>query len=49
MVEWHAAQLLPVGCGDGGGAPWQLPHADWVPSTRVHVGVGLLPPQAALP
>jgi hypothetical protein len=41
--------LLPVGCGAGGGAPWQLPHIDWVPSTCVQTGLGLLPPNAALP
>src|SRR5512140_1961247 len=49
MVGWQDAQLLPVGCGGGGGAPWQLPHADCEPSTRVHVGVGLVPPHAAWP
>src|ERR1700733_7350115 len=49
IVGWHAAQLLPAGCGGGGGTPWQLPHVDCEPSTRVHTGDGALPPPAAMP
>jgi hypothetical protein len=39
----------PVGCGAGGGAPWQLPHWLCVPSTSVQVGFGFAPPMSVLP
>src|SRR5215468_8596881 len=46
IVGWHVAQLLPGGCGCGGGTPWQLPHVDCEPSTRVQAGEDALPPHA---
>jgi hypothetical protein len=49
IVGWHDAHLVSVGCGAGGGTPWQLPHVACEPSTRVQVGVDWAPPTAALP
>ena len=49
IVGWQDAHLVSVGCGAGGGAPWQLPQVACEPSTRVQVGVGWAPPIAVLP
>jgi hypothetical protein len=38
-----------VGWGDGGGTPWQVPHAACEPSSCVHTGVVLLPPASVEP
>ena len=43
MVGWQLAQSVPVGCGAGGGTPWQLPQVAWLPSTWVHTGSGAPP------
>src|SRR6187401_1499648 len=37
----------PPTCGGGGGRLWQLPHAAWLPSTRVHVGAVFVPPEGS--
>ncbi len=45
---WHEAQLVLAGCGAGGGAPWQVPHAACVPFTTVQLGSTLLPPACSV-
>jgi hypothetical protein len=48
-APWHGAHDLrrhaPAGgWAPPGGRPWQVPHAAWLPSTRVQVGVVSAPP-----
>src|SRR5512142_2703277 len=35
-------------CGGGGGAPWHVPQAAWLPSTLVQVGAVIVPPAASV-
>ena len=49
IVGWQVAQFISVGCGGGGGAPWQLPQVDCVPSTWVQTGSFFIPPHAVCP
>jgi hypothetical protein len=49
IVGWHEPQSVLVGCGAGGGKPWQVPHAFCVPSSCVHVGVFSVPPASVGP
>ena len=46
---WHELQFVFCACGAGGGTPWQVPHAAWVPSTFVQRGVLLRPPPSVAP
>ena len=43
-----AAQSVLCGCGNGGGAPWQEPHAVGPAETAVHVGAMFAPPAASV-
>ena len=46
---WHVSHDPDWGWGDGGGAPWHVPHAFWLPSTTVHFGAVRLPPSSVAP
>jgi hypothetical protein len=49
-VSWHPAQLVaPDGWGAGGGSPWQVPQAAWLPSTLFQMGLVALPPPSVAP
>ena len=41
---WQVSQSALGGWGAGGGEPWQVPQAAWVPFTVVQVGVWMVPP-----
>src|SRR5574337_69191 len=53
VAPWQALHAgvppVTVGCGDGGGMPWHVPHAAWPVPTLVQTGAVLLPPLSVTP
>ena len=48
VSRWQPSQAVDAGCGEGGGAPWQVPHAVWPSPTFVQTGRVFVPPAASV-